>query len=101
MAKRRSSSGVSSSFVCDTGGDDEEKIITVGIRRAISAASCRGPLGIAVSLPPESATAWRPSAIRRSSKGIGGVGQRGGGSAPPPSGGGPPPQPPLASGRVG
>ncbi len=39
IATRRSASGVSSSFVCDTGGDEDEKIITVGIRRAISAAS--------------------------------------------------------------
>ncbi len=44
--------GVSSSFVCETGGEDDEKIITVGISRAISAASWSGPLGIAVSLPP-------------------------------------------------
>ena len=50
---------MSSSFVCETGGEDEENSITVGISRAISAASWSGPLGIAVSFPPASWTAWR------------------------------------------
>ena len=67
---------MSSSFVCETGGEDEEKSITVGIRRAISAASWSGPLGMAVSLPPASWTAWRAKPIRRSSNGIGGIDQR-------------------------
>src|ERR671914_517238 len=73
MATRRSASGVSSSLVCETGGEEDEKIITVGIRRAISAASWSGPLGIAVSLPPASITAWRAIAMSRSSNGIGGI----------------------------
>ena len=34
------------------GGEDFENTITVGISRAISAASCSGPEGIAVSVPP-------------------------------------------------
>ena len=66
---------MSSSLVCETGGEEDEKIITVGSSRAISAASCSGPLGMAVSLPPDSTTAWRASAISRSSKGIGGIDQ--------------------------
>src|SRR5919108_2543457 len=76
IATRRSSSGVFSSFVCETGGEDEEKTITVGISRAISAASWRGPLGIAVSLPPASTTARRARSMSRSSNGIGGDEQK-------------------------
>ena len=44
-ASSRCSTGVSSSFVWLRPFVDDEKIITVGTRRAISAASCSGPLG--------------------------------------------------------
>ena len=63
---------MSSSGVWETGGDDFENTITVGISRAISAASCSGPDGIAVSVP--SASLAKP--ISRSSKGIGGIDHR-------------------------
>ena len=53
-ASSRCSTGVSSSFVWLRPFVEDEKIITVGTRRAISAASCSGPLGSWRSLPATS-----------------------------------------------
>ena len=61
--------------VWETGGEDDENTITVGISRAISAASCSGPRGIAVSLPP-TPDRLLAKPISRSSNGIGGIDHR-------------------------
>ena len=56
---------------------EEEKSITVGTWRAISAASCSGPEGSAWSVPETAWQARRAAAIRPPSNGIGSMRQSG------------------------
>src|SRR5215212_9856740 len=72
----RSSLGVSSSLVWLRPLRLLTKSITVGMRRAISAASCRGPLGSRCDLPATSLHASSAREIKSSSKGIGSIRHR-------------------------
>src|SRR5215207_6694987 len=72
----RSSSGVSSSLVWLSPPRLLTKSITVGMRRAISAASCRGPLGSLCDCPVTSVTASSAREIKSSSKGMGSMRHR-------------------------
>src|SRR4028119_2322434 len=93
-----SSSGVSSSLVWLRPRRLFTKSITVGIRRAISAASCSGPLGRRWETPATSFTASSASSISPSSKGMGSICHRRSHSTPQPSPRAtpPPPSPPTA-----